>query len=290
MLDYIGQLRNLCNLWKNVSMEKRFHPAMAAIQSGDLEKFKQLVAADPSLATARSARSHPTLLQCLVLDGKDKPNAVEMAKVLIDAGAELNEPLVAAASIDNRPVAELLLDRGAAIDGTGGWTPLEEALYWDSRNAIALLLERGTKIQNIRTAAALGRTDLIEGYFNPDGSLKSEAGRIDWPFGKRFADRINAWSQDRQGIVNNAFVYACMHGQIDAAKLLLDKGAEVNVIPGGFDYAGTGLHYAALNGHRAMIEFLLDHGADKTVKDTKVNSTPAGWAEHGGHTDLLNIL
>ena len=57
----------------------------------------------------------------VALDGKDKPNNVEMARVLIDAGAELNESLVAAASINNRAVAELLLDRGAAIDGIGGW-------------------------------------------------------------------------------------------------------------------------------------------------------------------------
>ena len=286
-------------------MEKRFHTAIAAIQSGDLETFKALIAEDPSLATSRSTRSHPTLLQCLVLDGKDKPNTVEMAEVLIDAGAELNEPLVAAGSIDNRPLAELLLDRGAAIDGTGGWTVLEEALYWSSQNVIPMLLERGAKIQNIRTAAALGRTGLIEGYFNSDGSLKPEAGRIDWPFGnlemiaasnhppkgkQTLSDRINEWSQDQQGIVNNAFVYACMHGHIDAAKLLLDKGAEINAIPGGFDFAGTGLHYAALNGHRPMVQFLLDHGADLNIKDTKVHSTPAGWAEHGGHTDLLDLL
>jgi ankyrin repeat protein len=271
-------------------MDERFHPAMSAIQSGDLETFKSLIAADPSLATTRSTRSHPTLLQCLVLDGKDKPNAVEMAEVLIDAGAEVNEPLVAAASIDNRPLAELLLDRGGVIDGTGSWTPLEEALYWNSRDVISLLLERGAKIQNIRTAAGFGRTDLIESYFNPDGSLKPEAGRIDWPFGKRFPHRINAWSQDRQGIINNAFVYACMHGHVDAAKLLLEKGAEINVIPGGFDFAGTGLHYAALNGHRPMVQFLLEHGADRTILDTKVNSTAAGWAEHGGHTDLLDLL
>jgi uncharacterized protein len=263
---------------------------MKAIQAGDVERLRALVKEDPSLATSRSTRSHPTLLQCLVLDGNGKPNAEAMAEVLIDAGAELNEPLVAAGSIDNRPVAELLLDRGAAIDGTGGWTVLEEALYWNSQNVIPLLLERGAKVQNLRTAAALGRTDLIESYFTPDGNLKPEAGKIDWPFGNRDTHRINAWSQDRQGIINNAFVYACMHGHIDAAQLLLDKGAEINAVPGGFDYAGTGLHYAALNAHRAMIEFLLAHGADKTVTDTKVGSTAAGWAEYGKHPELLDLL
>jgi ankyrin repeat protein len=77
---------------------------------------------------------------------------------------------------------------------------------------------------------------------------------------------------------------------IDAAKLLLEKAAEINVVPGGFDYAGTGLHYAALNGHRAMVEFLLDHGADRHVKDTKVGSTAAGWAEYGKHPELLDLL
>src|SRR5262245_34030297 len=232
-------------------MDAKFHPAIAAGAAGDLEKFKALIAEDPSLATARSSRSHPTLLQCVVLEGKDRPYNVEMAKVLIDAGAELNEPFGACASMDNRACAELLLNYGAAIDGTGGWTALEEALYWNSRNVLALLLERGAKVQNLRTAAGLGRTDLIEGYFNPDGTLKTEAGKINWPFGNL---EKKEWSQDQQGIINNAFVYACMHGHIDAAKLLLEKGAEINTIPDGFDYAGTGLHYAALNGHRPMSE------------------------------------
>ncbi|HEX6649825.1 MAG TPA: ankyrin repeat domain-containing protein [Pyrinomonadaceae bacterium] len=273
-------------------MNEKFHPAMKAIKSDDLEAFKKLIAEDPSLATSRSTRSHPTLLQCLVLDGKGKSNAVEMAKILIDAGAELNGPLVAAGSIDNREVAELLLDRGAVVDGTGGWSPLEEALYWNNRNVMALLLDRGARVQNLRIAAGLGRTDLIENFFNEDGSLKPEAGKINWPFGEleNVAGRVNAWSQDRQGIINNAFVYACMHGHIDAAKLLLDKGAEISVIPGGFDYAGTGLHYAALNGHRAMVEFLLQHGCDPNIRDTKVGSTAAGWAEYGRHPELLDLL
>jgi ankyrin repeat protein len=103
-------------------------------------------------------------------------------------------------------------------------------------------------------------------------------------------ERVKRWSQDRQGIINNAFVYACMHGHIHAAELLLDKGAEINAIPGGFDFAGTGLHYAALNGHREMVEFLLERGADRTLRDPKVGSTPSGWAEHGGHPTIRDLL
>ena len=286
-------------------MDAKFRSALEAVQSGDLERFKAALAADPSLATARSTRSHPTLLQCVVLDGNGKQNNIEMARILIEAGARLDEPFVAAASINNAPVAELLLEHGAAIDGSGGWSPIEEALYWNSRDTLGLLLERGAQVRNLRIAAGLGRTDLVAAFFERDGALKPDAGRIDWPFGSlgaiersnhdesvkgELAKRIRAWSQDRQGILDNAFVYACMHGHIDAAGLLLEKGAAINAIPGGFDYAGTGLHYAAFNGHRAMVEFLLQRGADPAIKDAKIGVDAAEWAAHAGRNEIAELL
>jgi hypothetical protein len=286
-------------------MDAKFHPATVAIKSGDLQRLRALILEDPTLATSRSSTSHPTLLQCLVLSGKNLPNKLEMAQVLIDAGAELNGPLGACGSCDNVEVAELLLDSGAAINGPGGWSPLEEALYWNSGRVIELLVRRGAAVHNLRIAAGLGRTDLIEAFFNSDGTLKPEAGRINWPWGdlqviensnfdregrQKLAAKFSSWSKDRQSIVNNAFVYACMHGHIDAANLLLGRGAEINVIPGGFDYSGTGLHYAALNGHRSMVKFLIERGADIHIKDEKVGATPAGWADHGGYPEIRDFL
>ncbi len=286
-------------------MDAKFHPTIVAIKLGDLERLRSLVRQDPTLATSRSSTSHPTLLQCLVLSGKDAPNKLEMAKVLIDAGADLNGPLGACGSCDNVEVAALLLDSGAAINGTGGWSPLEEALYWSSGRVIDLLIHRGASVFNLRIAAGLGRLDLIEGFFNSDGSLKAEAGKVNWPWGElhviqnsnfdeqgkqQLAAKFSSWSNDRQSVVNNAFVFACMHGHIDAAALLLSKGAQINTIPGGFDYSGTGLHYAALNGHRAMVEFLIQNGADVTIKDEKVGGTPAGWADHGRHPEIRDYL
>jgi len=286
-------------------MDPKFHPAIVAIKLDDLHRFRTLIQDDPTLATQRSSTSHPTLLQCLVLSGKNLTNKIEMARLLIAAGSELNGPFGACASCDNIEVGTLLLDSGAAIDGTGGWSPLEEALYWHSRGVIDLLVRRGASVQNLRIAAGLGRTDLIETFFDTDGSLKAEAGRINWPWGDlqviaksnfdeqgkaQLASRVRSWNNDRQSILTNAFVYACMHGHIPAAQLLIDKGAQINTIPGGFDYAGTGLHYAALNGYRSTVEWLIGLGADPRIKDEKVGGTAAGWAQHSGHPEIAEYL
>src|SRR5262249_34476819 len=277
-------------------MDPKFHPAMDAIKSRDLERFRDLLRNDPSLATSRSWTSHPTLLQCLVLSAKESPNQLDMAKLLIDGGAELNAPLVACGSVDNVAAAGLLLDSGAAIDGTSGWSRLEEALYWHSRGMIELLVRRGASVQNLRMAAGLGRVDLIESFFGSDGSLKPQAGTINWPWGnlafiansnfdaagkQYLTAKFISWTNDRQSIINNAFVYAGMHGHIDAARLLLEKGAQINAIAGGFDFSGTALHYAAFNGHQAMVEFLVQRGADVHIKDEKVSNKPSGWADSG---------
>jgi len=286
-------------------VDAKFDAAINAIKSGDVDRLRALVQADPTLATSRSSSSHPTLLQCLVLDARDNPKQIDMARVLVEAGADIDGPLIASASCNNVAAAALLLDRGAAIDGTGGWSPLEEALYWNSQGTIDLLVRRGARIQNLRIAAGLGRTDVIENLFADNGSLRPEAGAVNWPWGDlnviessnfdrhgrdMLGSKFSSFPQDRQGIIDNALVYACMHGHMDAAQLLLAKGAQLNAIPGGFDYSGTALHYAALNGHRAMVEFLVAHGADVQIKDTKVGQTAAGWAEYGGHPEIRDLL
>lgn len=301
-------------------MDAKFHPAMAAIKAGDLEQLKSLVREDPSLATSRSSRSHPTLLQCLVLDARDVTNQIEMAKVLVDAGAEINGPLVAAASGNNKEAVAFLLDCGAAINGSdvpkrvvgsaagettsapGNWSPLEEALYWGSNAVRDLLVERGASIHNLRIAAGLGRIDLMERFFNSDGSLKPEAGQISWPFQnplcsnlarpvkEKLQSTIDSWTNESRIIINNAFIYACMQGQQEAAELLLAKGADINAIPAGFHYPGTALHNAAGNGQLALVKFLIRGGADPRAKDVENEATPAGWAAYGGHTEVKEYL
>jgi ankyrin repeat protein len=266
-------------------MDPKFHPAVAAMKAGDLERFRTLLREDPSLATTPSRRGG-SLLQCVVVDGYETPHSIEMAKLLIDAGAAVDEPLIAAASMDNLEAVQLLLDAGAAINGNGTWSPIEDALAFGKQRIVSLLLERGATLHNLRIAAGLGRADLIDGFFHPDGSLRAEAGKLAWPFG----EPAEGWSQDPQEIIDNAFVYACRSGQIEAAERLLQHGARINAIPPGFDYAGTGLHSAAMDGHQPMVEYLLARGADPRLKDHKARSTPAGWAEHSGHPEIKELL
>jgi len=144
--------------------------------------------------------------------------------------------------------------------------------------------------------------DLLPNFFNSDGTLKPEAGKINWPFvqpeesnlrsevKQKLQAAIAGWSNRPPAIINNAFIYACMGNHIDAAKFLLQKGADINAIPEGFDYAGTGLHYAALRGQPAMVEFLLAQGADPLIKDPKVSGLASGWADYGGYPELRDYL
>lgn len=49
----------------------------------------------------------------------------------------------------------------------------------------------------------------------------------------------------------------------------------------------TPLHHATLNGHRAIVDLLLENGADINARDSRFGATPAGWAieylrERGG--------
>jgi len=50
------------------------------------------------------------------------------------------------------------------------------------------------------------------------------------------------------------------------------------------------LHWAAINGHRPMVEFLVEHGADMHIKDAEFNSDALGWAAEAEHMAIVEFL
>ncbi|WP_373652493.1 ankyrin repeat domain-containing protein [Schlesneria sp. DSM 10557] len=270
-------------------MDAKFLPAQAAIRADQPEELEQLIRADSTLATDRSlsAGDHPTLLCCLVLEMPARRELDRLIRLFSEQGAELTEALTAAASINNTTAITTLLDLGVPIAGDRSWSPLDEALYWGHADSVEFLVKHGAPIDNIRKYAALGHLDGIRRCFGDAGLIVETAGEVDWPFGNSIEPTIRS---DPQQITNHALIYACAWGQLDSANELITHGAEINAIPAGFDFAGTPLHYAALNNRREMVEWLLSQGADPTIRDTKVQNTPDGWADYARHRQLAQLL
>lgn len=268
-------------------MDQRFRAAQKALSLGNVAWLRELLAADPSLATARSSCDHPTLMQCLVLNDPVNDSLEKLIRTLAEYGSESTNPLIAAASMNNIRAITELVDLGGNIDGNGVWSPLEEALYWVHSASVEALLLYGAAVNNLRKAAGLGRMDVIASCFNENGALARSAGDVAWPFGDNIPAHVR---RDRQSIVDNALIYAAAWGQITAADALLAQGANINSIPAGFDFAGTALHYAALQGRREMAIHLLDRGADPTIVDAKLQLRPENWATHDGHHELADYL
>jgi hypothetical protein len=152
---------------------------------------------------------------------------------------------------------------------------------------VELLLKRGAPADNLRKYAALGDLQGVKQCFDDRGQLKPEAGEVAWPFGPTIPEDVR---HDPRQIINNALVYAAAWGQQETAGELLDRGAEINGIPAGFDFAGTPLHYAALNNRREIVDWLLDCGADPAIRDLKVQNTADGWADYAHHSAIADHL
>jgi ankyrin repeat protein len=81
-------------------------------------------------------------------------------------------------------------------------------------------------------------------------------------------------------------VEAAQGGDLECVKSLLDQDHQ---LARERDESGaTALHYAALNGHRQIVELLVERGANVNSRDGQFGATPAGWAieylrELGGH-------
>jgi uncharacterized protein len=86
-------------------------------------------------------------------------------------------------------------------------------------------------------------------------------------------------------------VEAAMRGYVDAIKVLLDVGADINARPGG---AGmSALMWAAFNGQTDAVKYLLERGADPRLKDIGPGAkgwTALDWARDQGRGDVIPML
>ena len=238
----------------------QFESAVEAVIAGDRATLESLLRSNPELVRARSTRvthfdppvPRATLLHYVAANGvegyrqKTPTNAVEIAKTLLKAGAEVDaladmygghyatmSMLVSSCHPANAGVqvalVETLLDFGASIEARGSaqWgSPLMTALAFGYLNTAEALVRRGVRVDNIAAAAGLGRL--------------ADAARL----------LATADPESR----HRALVLAAQHGHAEVVRLLLDAREDPNRYnPDGNHSHSTPLHQSALAGHTAVV-------------------------------------
>jgi hypothetical protein len=274
-----------------------FESAAEAVITGDLSTLESWLREDPELVRARSTRitcfdppaHRATLLHYLAANGvegyrqKTPSNAVDIAKALLRAGAEVDaladmygghyttmsmlvssgHPAKAGVQV---ALVETLLDFGAAIKplGSAEWgSPLMTALAFGYLSAAEALARRGAPLDGIAAAAGLGRLADVEQLL------------------------AAADSESR----HRALALAAQHGHVEVVRLLLDAGEDTSRYnPGGNHSHSTPLHQAVLAGHDAVVRLLVERGAGLDIEDTIYRGTPLGWAIHAGQTGIEQYL
>lgn len=164
------------------------------------------------------------------------------------------------------PVIEVLIDFGASMlpYGEGNWTsPVETALVFGKHDAAQALVRRGAPIQSLAAAAGLGYVDDV----------------------KRMLPAATPHDRHR------ALALAAQSGQVEAVGLLLDAGEDPNRFnPPGTHAHTPPLHQAIAAGHIDVVKLLIDRGARLDIKDTIHQGTPLGWATYCNQPGIEDYL
>jgi ankyrin repeat protein len=245
-------------------------------------------------------------------------NRIELVKLLLRAGADVNgtndqyshwSPLLLAINDKRAASRKLLLQRGAKVG-------LVEALALGDDKTVLRMLKRGkaalpshhtndgSLLAFARTPAAIDRllalgvsTEIKDKWGATPMEALSRGGKKNAPLVRHLEARgvpVDADAVARLGdrktlarlIANDPSIAkrptvvksAVDFGHRSLVTWLLDQGADVDA-RGPAASHDTCLHSAAWNGDLEMVELLLARGANPLLRDDEHHETPGGWAE-----------
>ncbi len=220
-----------------------------------------------------------------------RTGAIDVAGVLLDAGADVNQtsrygwsPLLAATQNQNYRMAEFLIGKGADVNlaNKGGWTPLY--LATDNRN-----IEGGdypTRTADMDSLRYI--TLLLDSGADPNARL-TESTETRTVFTNQWLDEDGA----------TAFLRASQSGDVELMQLLLDRGADPHI------YTNLGVTPLAVAAGIGWVEGVTrEWSTEKTVEAVKLllelgidpnyqadtGRVALHGAAHKGATEVVKLL
>lgn len=145
----------------------------------------------------------------------------------------------------------------AAARDEHGVSALMRARYLDRMEMVEALVQAGPEL-DVFEAAALGATERLRDLLDREPAL------------------VRAWSPDGAQPLH----FAAFFAHPEAARVLVERGADVNAVARGFNDV-TPLHSAAAGGSREISLLLLEHGADPNARQGGGFTALHAAAQHG---------
>jgi ankyrin repeat protein len=213
-------------------------------------------------------------------------NPVRIVSLLLSAGSNPNEsnifgttPLMAASSMANYEILQLLLAEGAAVDlaDTEGKTALMYAVTSTVEELIESLIHLRLVSSTIKLGDFMTQKMLVQlrPQFEPQKELCVNF---------LVENGADIRSRDKKGI--GILTHASRTGNLHVVKNLVGHGASVHErSPHGI----TPLYAAAINGNTGIADFLLSQGAriDEKLSDGETPLMAAVW---NGQVDMVELL
>jgi hypothetical protein len=127
-------------------------------------------------------------------------------------------------------------------------------------------------------AAGTGDFAKVRDWFDEAGRPKLGSLHRHYPTNNPWILGNLRWNPpNAQHVLDVALAWACLNGHFAIASFLLERGANVNTDWSTHEPASI-LHECAIRGNYEAAQFLIDHGIDLTIRDSRWNGTAEGWA------------